>query len=241
MYGLESRLWDWNLRRAGAQPSHPGAAGGHVQQLPELKRVTTIKRPLALLLAAGLAVSCSGGGSGGNASPTAPTPAAPPTAVVQARTYTGPVAGAMTIRLTVVPTTSATNICTFRRDFRGALTLTLTEGPGGTVTGTGVTTGTETEVEITGPPLCTSTFGTASFIWNRPLNGTSADISFAGEAIRTTVPGTVTNTITFAGSLREGVVSGTLTVTDAQNLRNPHPQVSSVTGGGSATFPVTLR
>jgi hypothetical protein len=231
LHGVEPRLRYRDVRVAAGAPRLQRSSCGYVQQLSEL-------RP-ALLLAAVLAVSCSGGGnpagpSGAPNSAPAPPPAAP-------RLYAGPVTGEMTIRLTVVPTTSATNICVYRREFRGTLTLTLTGAPDGPVTGTGVTAGTETEVEITGPPLCTSTFGTAAFNWDRPLSGTPTELSFRGEAVRATVPGTVTSTIAFAGALRDGVVSGTLTVTDAQSLRNPHPQVSSVTGGGSASFPVTLR
>jgi hypothetical protein len=121
------------------------------------------------------------------------------------------------------------------------LRLTLTEGADGTVLGTAVRSGTETEVEVTGLPLCGSTFGTVDVVWNRPLGGTAAALAFSGESIDTTVPGTVTNTIAFAGALRDGIIAGTLTQTNAQRLENPDPQVASVTGGGSASFSLTLR
>ena len=150
----------------------------------------------------------------------------------------------MTVTLTVVPTTSPINTCEFRRVFSGILSITLTQGSDGTVTGTGATTGTQTETAITQSPLCTSTFGTVGFIWNLPVTGTSANLAFSGRTVVNRTPagtGTVTNTISFAGALSGGAISGTLTVGETQSLVFPDPQVASVTGGGSASFPVTLR
>jgi hypothetical protein len=71
-----------------------------------------------------------------------------------------------------------------------------------------------------------------------------ATVAFNGQTVVNRTPvgtGTVTNTIGFAGALSGGAISGTLTVGDAQSLVFPDPQVSSVTGGGSSSFAVTLR
>jgi hypothetical protein len=190
-----------------------------------------MKQRFVLTLLAGLAVSCAGGGSPTNATP------AP-------RTYSGPVSGQMIVTLTIVPTTSPTNMCQFLRVFSGTLSLALTQGSDGTVTGTGTTTGTQTGTAITQSPLCTSTFGTVGFDWNRPVTGTSANLAFNGQTVVNRTPagtGTVTNTITFAGVLSGDAISGTLTVGEAEALVFPDPQVASVTGGGSSSFAVTLR
>jgi hypothetical protein len=136
---------------------------------------------------------------------------------------------------------SPTNNCDFLRVFSGTVSMRLTQAADGTFTGTGMATGTETGSAITQSPLCTSTFGTVEFNWNRPATGTSANLSFSEQVVDTPAAGTVTRTIGFAGSLRDGVISGTVMVTDVQDLRFPHPQVASVTGGGSASFPVVLR
>ena len=200
-----------------------------------------MKQLLVLILLGTLAVSCSDSGS-----PAAPTPApTPPVPTPPApQTYSGPVSTQMTVRLTIVPTTSPTNVCEFLRVFSGTLSITLTQAVDGTVTGTAATTGTETETAITQSPLCTSTFGTVGFSRNHPVTGTSARIAFGGETIVNRTPagtGSVTTTTGFTGGLSDGVIAGTLTLGDAQSLVFPHPQVASVTGGGSTSVSVSLR
>jgi hypothetical protein len=190
-----------------------------------------MKRLFILIVLATLAVSCTGSGS-------------PTSATSTSQTYSGSVNGQMTVTLTIVPTTSPTNVCQFLRVFSGTLSLTLTQASDGTVTGTGVTTGTQTGTAITQSPLCTSTFGTVGFDWNRPVTGPSANLAFNGQTVVNRTPagtGTVTNTISFAGALSGGVISGTLTVSEAESLVFPDPQVASVTGGGSTSVSVTLR
>jgi len=190
-----------------------------------------MKQLFILMLLAPLAVSGSGCGS--------PTKATP-----MPQTYAGPVSGQMVVTLVIVPTTSPTNTCEFLRVFSGTLSITLTQESDGTVTGTGTTTGTQTETATTQSRLCTSTFGTVGFNWNRPVTGTSANLALSGQTVASRTPagtGTVTNTIGFAGTLSGGAISGTLTTAEAQSLLFPDPQVSSVTGGGSTSFPVTLR
>jgi len=192
-----------------------------------------MKQRLVLILFSTLAVSCSGSGS-----PAAPTLAPTP------QMYSGPVSTQMIVRLTIVPTTSATNVCEFLRVFSGTLSITLTQASDGTVTGTAATTGTETETAITQSPLCTSTFGTVGFNRNHAVTGTSASVAFSGETIVNRNPagtGSVTTTTGFTGGLSGGVISGTLTLGDAQSLVFPHPQVASVTGGGSTSVSVSLR
>jgi hypothetical protein len=190
-----------------------------------------MKQLFALMLLAPLVVCGSG-----CASPTKATPTP--------QVYSGPVSGQMVVTLTIVPTTSPVNTCEFLRVFSGTLSLTLTPESDGTVTGTATTTGTQTETAITQSRLCTSTFGTVAFSWNRPVTGTSANLAFSGQTVVSRTPagtGTVTNTISLAGTLSGGAVSGTLTVGEAQSLLFPDPQVASVTGGGSNSFAVTLR
>jgi hypothetical protein len=206
-----------------------------------------MKQLFVLIVLGTLAVSCAGSGSPAGptpANPANPAPAIPADPTPAPQTYSGPVSTQMTVRLTIVPTTSPTNVCEFLRVFSGTLSITLTQASDGTVTGTAATTGTETESAITQSPLCTSTFGTVEFIRNRPVTGTSANIAFNGETVVDRTPagtGSVTTTTSFTGGLSGGVISGTLTLGDAQRLVFPHPQVASVTGGGSTSVGVSLR
>src|SRR5688572_31822926 len=96
-----------------------------------------MKQRLVLILFSTLAVSCSGSGS-----PAAPTLAPTP------QMYSGPVSTQMIVRLTIVPTTSATNVCEFLRVFSGTLSITLTQASDGTVTGTASMTGTEWSTRV---------------------------------------------------------------------------------------------
>lgn len=182
-------------------------------------------RAALLALAALGAISCVGGGS--------TAPAGIPTV------YSGSFGGELTFSTTVAGT-SRTSVCVATRLFSGTMKVTLTQEKDGTLTGTGEPSGTETETGITVSPFCQSTFGTASFGWKSPVTGTPAAFRFSGS----TAASGGTNNVTFTGTLSGGVIVGTMTVTEAftqQNAAEPGGPGGTTTGGGSASFAVTLR
>jgi hypothetical protein len=136
----------------------------------------------------------------------------------------------------IVVTTSGNNTCTSTRALTGTLTIHVGQNPDGTVTGTGSTSGTQTEVERTA--FC-SNLPTVPFNWGGDLSGSASSF---GYTHRTSVTGdisTSTNEFIFTASLSGGVVSGTISFTQTQSGQGTGGNV--ISGRGTTTFAVTLR
>jgi hypothetical protein len=144
----------------------------------------------------------------------------------------------------VVTTVSAGNPCVATRSISGTMTIQLDQRTDGTIAGSGSTRGTNTETAVTQSPLCTAT-GSAPFNWGGPFTGGPAgNIMFEQHTTSTSntvATVTVTNDFVFAGTLSNGVITGTVTYgTTANGQQNP-PFSGTISGSGSTTFPVTLR
>ena len=162
-----------------------------------------------------------------------------PSSGITSRTLSGPFDGQI-----VVTTVSAGNPCVATRSISGTMTIQLDQRTDGTIAGSGSTRGTNTETAVTQSPLCTAT-GSAPFNWGGPFTGGPAgNIMFEQHTTSTSntvATVTVTNDFVFAGTLSNGVITGTVTYgTTANGQQNP-PFSGTISGSGSTTFPVTLR
>jgi hypothetical protein len=140
--------------------------------------------------------------------------------------------------------TPGTNSCASTRSIAGTLTVEFEQHGDGSVTGTGSTTGTETEIANTGP-VCQATFGTNGFSYRGPVTGSTGNLTFNEQKI---IPGTnpatitFTNTIVFTGAMSNGVITGTVTYSEAlSGFTIFNGSTTTHAGSGTTTFPVTLR
>ena len=119
------------------------------------------------------------------------------------------------------------------------MTIQLDERADGTVTGTGSTTGTQTETANTQMPFCGPNSLSQDFSHVGPVTGTSANIMFSRQTTGGSSSVPVTKSFAFTGTLSNGVISGTVTYSEASNGQT---EVGTVNvSSGSTTFPVTLR
>ncbi len=176
--------------------------------------------------------SSSGPSAGGSSGGSPPSPA-PPTSPTRT-TYSGPFAGQLLVSTTVT-SVSGTTTCVSTRSIAGTLTLALAPQVDGTLTGSASTTGTQSELGVTGPPSCVGSFSTVPFNVGGTASGPPANITFSNQTVSTsTEPAmvTVTNTTTFAGALDNGVVSGSITHTQSSTGQQPPPGNATITGSG---------
>jgi hypothetical protein len=158
---------------------------------------------------------------------------------ITSRTLSGPFDSQI-----VVTTVSAGVSCVSTRSISGTMTIQLDQRADGTITGNGSTNGTNTEIAVTGSPLCTGA-PSIPFNWGGPLTGTAGNMTIPDQqtTFTSTSPATVTvtNTFGFAGTLSNGVVAGTVTYSTASSGQQNPPFSGTISGSGSTTFPVTLR
>jgi PEGA domain len=158
---------------------------------------------------------------------------------ITSRTLSGPVDSQI-----VVTTVSAGVSCVSTRSISGTMTIQLDQRADGTITGNGSTNGTNTEIAVTGSPLCTGA-PSVPFNWGGPLTGTAGNMTIPNQqtTFTSTSPATVTvtNTFGFTGTLSNGVIAGTVTYSTASSGQQNPPFSGTISGSGSTTFPVTLR
>ena len=146
--------------------------------------------------------------------------------------------------LFIMTTSTGSSSCASTRSITGTLTIQLDERSDGTVTGQGSTSGTESETAITQSPVCQASFGTVGFAYRGAVTGSTGNMTFNQQTISTsTSPATVTvtNTFAFTGTLSNGVITGTVTYSEASSGQSIPPFNTPISGSGSTTFAVTLR
>jgi hypothetical protein len=118
--------------------------------------------------------------------------------------------------------------------------MTLTATPESIVIGSSDMTGTETI------RVCGSLAQSVPVGLSHPVTGSVSNVAFAGtsssvESLQgsTAQPADVKRTVAFVGTLRDGVISGTLTYNE--EFASPPATTVGTTGSGSATFETTLR
>jgi len=132
--------------------------------------------------------------------------------------------------------------CASTQAITGTFTIRRDENADGAVVGLGSTTGTRTETAVTGSPVCTSSGFSVGFNYTGPVTFTTAGVTWSVQTfVPNRGPGTVdsTHTLAFTGTLNNGVITGTLSFSEAFSGTNPTGSTS--TGSGSTTFAVTLR
>jgi hypothetical protein len=158
---------------------------------------------------------------------------------ITARTFSGPFDGQI-----VVTTVSAGNPCVSTRAISGTMTTQLDQRADGTITGSGSTTGTYTETALTQSPLC-APWAPVPFNWTGPITGTAGNLTIPQQQRtgNSTSPATVTVTTSFAftGTLSNGVITGTVTYSEASSGQQNPPFSGTISGSGSTSFSVTLR
>ena len=162
-------------------------------------------------------------------------------------TFTGPVSGQFDMSTTTASSTGSTT-CVSTRAINGTLTMNLVVQKDGSVTGNAQTGGTLAEIAFTSSQFCSPLPGSVPFAWSAPVTGSTSNMVFSGNSSGTgPTPGgggsvTSNTTTSFVGSLSNGVITGTLTYTDATNGTNQvGPVASTITGRGSVSMPITLR
>jgi hypothetical protein len=160
------------------------------------------------------------------------------------RTFTGPLNGQNIVTMTTTGggVQGGSVTCALTHAISGTFTIRLDENADGTVTGMGSTTGTRTEVAVAGPPVCAGPGFSVGFNYSGPVTATTASVTWSVQTfVPNRGPGTVdsTHTLAFNGTLTNGVITGTLSFSDAFNGVNASG--STITGSGSTSFAVTLR
>jgi PEGA domain-containing protein len=161
------------------------------------------------------------------------------TPAITSRTLTGPF-NTQFIMTTFTGSTS----CASTRSISGTVTIQLDERSEGTVTGQGSTSGTESETAVTQSPFCQASFGTVGFAYRGAVTGSTGNMTFNQQTISTsTSPATVTvtNTFAFTGTLSNGVITGTVTYSEASSGQSIPPFNTPISGSGSTNFAVILR
>jgi hypothetical protein len=153
-------------------------------------------------------------------------------ALASGRTFSGPIDGQF-VMTTVTVSTAGSGSCASPRSIRGTVTIQLKEHGDGRVTGTLTTRATETEI---GSPGCG--FGTGGVNMSGEIGGTAQSLSFTHRASFTTFL-TVTSTLTFAGALDNGIITGTMNYTEVSS--GAASSGGTINGSGTTTIPVTLR
>jgi hypothetical protein len=175
----------------------------------------------------------SGGGSGGGGGGTAPGPPV---------TYNGNFSLQLPLSWTYAPSAGIGSVsCTIPFTYTGPIRMTLQTQTSGSVTGTMDVTMSSTS----GGLSCTQFINlpapggsSAPATINGPVTGTPAALAFQQTQTSTdpTISGSTTWTLSFRGSLSNGVVTGTLTET----LSMSYPSLIT-SGGGTGSTQITLR
>jgi len=149
------------------------------------------------------------------------------------RTFSGSIDGQFVMTIVTVSAGGSTS-CASTRSIRGPVTIELEEHGDRRVTGSLATNATEAEI---GSSNCG--FGTGPVNLSGDIGGTVQNISFARQATSpSNTPLMVTITLTFAGALDNGIITGALTY--GKVLSGPNG-TATANGSGTATIPVTLR
>jgi hypothetical protein len=158
---------------------------------------------------------------------------------ITSRTLSGPFDGQI-----VITTVSSGSTCVSTRSISGTMTIQLDQRADGTITGSGSTSGTNTETALTQSPLC-SARAAIPFNWGGPLNGTAGNMTIPEQqtTFTSTTPATVTvtNKFAFSGTLSNGVITGTVTHSEVSSGQQNPPFSGTISGSGSTSFSVTLR
>lgn len=150
-------------------------------------------------------------------------------------TFSGPITGQI-----VVTTTTGNSTCVSTRAIAATLTIRLRDGNSA---GRADTEGSVSEVSFTQSPTCSPVSTTPFNFNNVAVSGGPANLAFSTQSSATgsTPTGgssTVTITVAFSGRLEGGVITGTLTYTQAGRGNNT---TNDIVSNGSTTIPVTLR
>jgi hypothetical protein len=155
-----------------------------------------------------------------------------------AKTYTGSYS-AQVVESTVSTslTGGGTFPCTNTYTMSGTLTMTLDQ-VGGAMIGSAQIIGIQTETAHSSAASCKAK-GDLSTGWSPKLTGTTADIRFEDQNIATNGAYAVTSETSFAGTLSDGIVTGTLGFSVAGS--GTIGGVTSIVQSYSSTMSVTLR
>jgi hypothetical protein len=134
---------------------------------------------------------------------------------------------------TTTVTTDRVTVCESTRTVLGTVTMDLNPKEGRD-TGRADVTVTDREIAFTSSPLCSPYAGSTATL-RADINGTSSPSWSA-----TSGGGGITVRLTFAGTLIDGVVTGTLTYTVSGSFQQAQGG-GTVTQSGSVTTPITLR
>jgi hypothetical protein len=162
-------------------------------------------------------------------------------------TYTGTASGTMTVNYSFINLGGGPLNCTGRRSITATMSLSLSQQSNGAVSGQGGLTGTQIETAATGGPGCTASNLPVPLIFSGAVTGTTSNVALTAQNLRSgntnnagrVMTETVTERLTFAGSLGGGVVAGTIALSETSTCTLAGASCGS--SSGATTLVVTLR